>query len=172
VGRARGRAGGQQEAAPRPLCGGLFFVSGEIPRVTPHERGLPNRGLPNQVARSGEDEPWEPNAPVTDDRFLAVRLRDKGVVVFTACSLAGVVSVLAHARELFPGARLHAVVGGLHLSGENEAAIPETVRDLGRFGLDLIIPAHCTGWRGVNALERAFGDAVVVPAAVGKTFAL
>jgi 7,8-dihydropterin-6-yl-methyl-4-(beta-D-ribofuranosyl)aminobenzene 5'-phosphate synthase len=46
------------------------------------------------------------------------------------------------------------------------------VRDLGGFGLELIIPAHCTGWRAVNALERAYGEPVVVPAAVGKLFTL
>jgi 7,8-dihydropterin-6-yl-methyl-4-(beta-D-ribofuranosyl)aminobenzene 5'-phosphate synthase len=46
------------------------------------------------------------------------------------------------------------------------------VRDLDQFGLDLLIPAHCTGWRAVNALERAFGEKVVVPSAVGKRFSL
>jgi len=61
---------------------------------------------------------------------------------------------------------------GFHLSGPTEAIIPQTVTGLGGFGLDLIIPAHCTGWRAVNALERAFGETVVVPAAVGKTFSL
>jgi 7,8-dihydropterin-6-yl-methyl-4-(beta-D-ribofuranosyl)aminobenzene 5'-phosphate synthase len=58
------------------------------------------------------------------------------------------------------------------LSGPPEAIIPETVRDLGTFGLDLMVPAHCTGWRTVNALERAYGEAVVVPSAVGKRFSL
>jgi 7,8-dihydropterin-6-yl-methyl-4-(beta-D-ribofuranosyl)aminobenzene 5'-phosphate synthase len=154
-------------AGPQALLGGAFLLGGEIPRVTAYERGLPN-----QVARAGEGEPWEPDPLVTDERFLAVNVRGKGVVVFTACSHAGVVNVLTHARGLFPGERLHAVIGGLHLSGENEALIPETVRDLGGLGLDLVVPAHCTGWRAVNALERAFGDGVLVPAAVGKGFAL
>ena len=75
------------------------------------------------------------------------------------------------ARDAFPGVPLHAAMGGFHLSGENEAIIPETVRDLGAFDLPLLIPAHCTGWRAVNALERAFGDRVA-PAAVGKLFTL
>jgi len=35
----------------------------------------------------------------------------------------------------------------------------------------LVIPAHCTGWRAVNALEREMGPKVV-PAAVGKLFTL
>ena len=57
-----------------------------------------------------------------------------------------------------------------HLSGVTEPNIPRTVADLADFCLDLIIPAHCTGWRAVNGLERAFGDKVVVPSAVGKVF--
>jgi hypothetical protein len=44
--------------------------------------------------------------------------------------------------------------------GPTEVIIPETVRDLGTFGLDFMIPAHCTGWRGLNALERAYGEKV------------
>jgi len=153
-------------AEPQSLCDGLFHVSGEIPRVTPYERGLPG-----QVARDDEDAPWEPDEALTDERFLAVKLEGKGVIVFSACSHAGVVNVLHAARAEFPGETLFAVMGGFHLSGENEKIIPETVAEMGGFDLPLIIPAHCTGWRAVNALERAYGERVV-PAAVGKLFTL
>ena len=64
---------------------------------------------------------------------------------------------------------LHAVIGGFHLSGGNERVIPDTVDALKAFDLDVIAPAHCTGWRAVGALAGAFGSAVV-PAAVGKTY--
>lgn len=154
-------------AEPLAVLEGLFQISGEIPRATDYERGLPG-----QVARANDATPWAPDELLMDERFLAVRLKDKGLVVFSACSHAGVVNVLHEARRLFPGEKLHAVMGGFHLSGENEAIIPQTVRDLGGFGLDLIIPAHCTGWRAVNALERAYGEPMVVPAAVGKLFTL
>ena len=154
-------------AEPLSVLDGLFQISGEIPRVTDYERGLPG-----QVARADDTAAWVADELLMDERFLAVRLKGKGLVIFSACSHAGVVNVLHEARRLFPGERLHAVMGGFHLSGENEAIIPQTVRDLGGFGLELIIPAHCTGWRAVNALERAYGEPVVVPAAVGKLFTL
>jgi 7,8-dihydropterin-6-yl-methyl-4-(beta-D-ribofuranosyl)aminobenzene 5'-phosphate synthase len=144
-----------------------FFVSGEIPRITPYEKGLAG-----QVCRASDNAPWEPDPLLMDERFLAVHVRDKGLVVFSACSHAGIVNVLHHARALFPEVKLHAVMGGFHLAGPTEAIIPETVRDLGTFGLELIIPAHCTGWRALNALERAYGEKVVVPSAVGKRFGL
>jgi 7,8-dihydropterin-6-yl-methyl-4-(beta-D-ribofuranosyl)aminobenzene 5'-phosphate synthase len=38
------------------------------------------------------------------------------------------------------------------------------------FGLQRIVPAHCTGWRAVGALVRAFGEEVIVPSAVGRQF--
>lgn len=148
--------------APLTALDDRFFVSGEIPRVTAYERGLSG-----QVRRPVEQAPWEPDPLVADERFLAVHVRGKGLVVFSACSHAGIINVLHHARSCFPEVKLHAVMGGLHLAGPNEALIVDTVRDLAIFGLDLIVPAHCTGWRGLNALVRAFGEAVVVPAAVG-----
>jgi 7,8-dihydropterin-6-yl-methyl-4-(beta-D-ribofuranosyl)aminobenzene 5'-phosphate synthase len=46
------------------------------------------------------------------------------------------------------------------------------VRDAAEFGLKLIAPGHCTGWRAVNALVRTFGEDVVVPSAVGKIIAI
>ncbi len=144
----------------------LFFVSGEIPRVTAYEKGLPG-----QVRRM-PDGSWVPDPLLTDERFLAVNVRGKGLVVFSACSHAGIVNVLLHARESFPGVRLHAAMGGFHLAGPTEAAIPETVRDLAQFGLDHLIPAHCTGWRAQRALLDAFGEEVVLPCAVGKVFML
>ena len=53
-----------------------------------------------------------------DERFLAVNVKDKGImVVFTACSHAGVVNVLRHAAEVFEGIPLYAVMGGFHLAG-------------------------------------------------------
>ena len=145
----------------------MFYVSGEIPRITTYEKGLTG-----QVSRVADDAPWEPDTLMMNERFLAVQVRDRGLVVFSACSHAGIVNVLHHARDCFPSVKLHAAMGGFHLAGPTEAIIPETVRDLRGFGLDLIIPAHCTGWRAVRALTDAFGEAIVVPAAVGKLFSL
>ncbi len=153
--------------AARTCLDDMFFISGEIPRVTGYEKGLVG-----QVCRPAADAPWEPDPLLMDERFLAVHVRDKGLVVFSACSHAGIVNVMHHARATFPDVKPHAVMGGFHLAGPTEAIIPETIRDLGTFGLDLIIPAHCTGWRALNALERAYGESVVLPSAVGKRFSL
>lgn len=149
----------------RLLLDGLFYLSGEIPRVTPYERGMPS-----QVKRMA-DGSWEPDPWLFDERYVAVHVKDKGAVVFTACSHAGVVNVLTDARNVFGDIPLHAVMGGFHLSGvEVEGIIPETIRDMQGFGLKRIVPAHCTGWRAVNALAGAFGSSLIVPSAVGRQF--
>ena len=142
----------------------LFYVSGEIPRVTAFETGMPG-----QYRRTEDGLDWEPDPLLMDERFVAVNVKDKGVFVFTACSHAGVINVLAHSRASFAGTPLFGVMGGLHLSGDNEPIIPETVDAMRAFDLKTIATAHCTGWRAVSALAGAFGDAVA-PSAVGKTY--
>lgn len=142
-----------------------FYVSGEIPRVTAYERGVPDH------LSQGERGAWEPDPLIMDERFLAVHVEGKGLVVLTGCSHAGVVNVLTHARALFPDVPLLAVMGGLHLSGAGpEKIIGDTVKDLAAFRLRRIVPCHCTGWRAVLALAGAFGETGIAPAAVGKSF--
>ncbi|MEZ5855833.1 MAG: MBL fold metallo-hydrolase [Hyphomicrobiaceae bacterium] len=152
------------EEAAYPLDG-FFYVSGEIERVTPYEVGLPG-----QHRRSDDGTGWVPDEVLEDERFLAVHVKGKGLVVFSACSHAGIINVLTHARKEFPGVPLYAAMGGLHLSGTNERIIPETVRDLAQFELTTIAAGHCTGWRAMAAMLNAFGDERLVPLAVGKRF--
>lgn len=150
----------------RSLENGTFYLSGEIPRVTAYEKGLPAQ------VKQEADGSWTADPLVLDERFLAVHLEGAGIVVFSSCSHAGIVNVLTHARELFAPTPLYAVFGGLHLSGAaNETWINETVRDLTCFELKRIVPGHCTGWRALHHLIEAFGD-VVVPGAVGQTHRL
>jgi 7,8-dihydropterin-6-yl-methyl-4-(beta-D-ribofuranosyl)aminobenzene 5'-phosphate synthase len=76
------------------------------------------------------------------------------------------------ARSLQLSIDTPAVAGGFHLAGGNEKIIAESVKDIGDFGLAMIAPGHCTGWRALNALATAYGDSVVAPLAVGKLFAV
>jgi len=58
--------------------------------------------------------------------------------------------------------RLHAFVGGCHLSGAiMEPVIQRTVEEIGALRLDHLIPGHCTGWRATHQLARLFPDAFV-----------
>lgn len=147
---------------PQALLGGSFYVSGEIPRESGFERGYPG-----QVRRTADG--WEPDELLMDERWLAVNVAGKGLVVLSACSHAGIVNVCRHVRATFPGLAIHAVMGGLHLSGPNEAVIPQTVEGLREFDITTIAAGHCTGWRAMTALANAFPNALA-PTAVGKQF--
>lgn len=143
---------------------GLFWISGEIPRVTDFEPGLKW-----QIRRVARDT-WEPDEALIDERALYVDVKGLGLVVLSACSHAGVINVLRQARARFPDRKLHCVMGGFHLSGNNEAIIPQTVAELKVLAPRYIAAGHCTGWRALGALNNAFGDGVVTPLAVGKGF--
>jgi 7,8-dihydropterin-6-yl-methyl-4-(beta-D-ribofuranosyl)aminobenzene 5'-phosphate synthase len=151
---------------PQFVIDGMAYVSGEIPRVTSYERGLKG-----QHRRTLDGAGWELDELIMDERFVAVNVAGKGIVLFTACSHAGVINVLEHARTCFGNVPFLGVVGGLHLSGSNESIIPQTVEGLREFGLAVIAAGHCTGWRAMTALANAFGDGALVPLAVGKRFA-
>tara|TARA_R110000787_G_scaffold286423_1_gene404808 strand:- start:6381 stop:7400 length:1020 start_codon:yes stop_codon:yes gene_type:complete len=151
------------ESNARLILDDRFFISGEIPRVTPYEKGLPGH------VKQAENGEWSPDPWVIDERFMAVNVKDKGIVVFTACSHAGVINVLKHARELFDPIPLYGVMGGFHLSGAAcEVIIPETIEDLKQFDLKSIVAGHCTGWRATHQLLNTFGEEIVIPSAVGR----
>jgi 7,8-dihydropterin-6-yl-methyl-4-(beta-D-ribofuranosyl)aminobenzene 5'-phosphate synthase len=149
---------------PQSVADGAFYLSGEIPRVTSYEVGVPNH-----LTRSADGTSWEPDPLIMDERFVSVHVKDKGQFVLSACSHAGLINVLTHARSVFPAVPLYGAMGGLHLSGINEKVIPQTVADLKKFGLKLLAPGHCTGWRAVSQMAREFGDELV-PSAVGKKY--
>ena len=142
----------------------MFYVSGEIPRVTAFEAGLPG-----QVRRAANGQDWESDELVKDERYLAVHVRDKGLVVLSACSHAGIVNVLTDAQGTLR-APVHTMLGGLHLAGTNERIIPDTVEGLRAFDLKCIAAGHCTGWLALSQLNVAFGNKVVAPMAVGKRY--
>jgi 7,8-dihydropterin-6-yl-methyl-4-(beta-D-ribofuranosyl)aminobenzene 5'-phosphate synthase len=149
--------------APRLALDDTVYISGEIPRVTDYEKGLPS-----QVRLDSQGD-WVPDPLQLDERYLAVNVKDRGVIVFSSCSHAGIVNVLTDAEDVFDPFPIYGVMGGLHLSGPDyEPMIPRTVKDIARFQLKRIVVGHCTGWRGFQALVNAYGDAAMLEA-VGDT---
>ncbi len=126
-----------------------FYYSGEIPRVTSFEKGRVDH-----LSRSSPDAPWKPDPLLMDERMLVVHVRDLGLIVFSACSHAGIVNVCTHTRNLFPDIPIYCVMGGLHLGGVMERIIPDTVEGLRPFRIHHIITGHCTGWRAARAGRR------------------
>jgi 7,8-dihydropterin-6-yl-methyl-4-(beta-D-ribofuranosyl)aminobenzene 5'-phosphate synthase len=148
-------------AEAEEILDGLFYLSGEIPRRS-FERGFKTH------FKRAADGHWEADPWIMDERFMATHVKGKGIAIFTGCSHAGVVNICRHAQEVFHDVPLYALVGGLHLVYPNDDIISETIAELRKFGLRVIIPGHCTGWRAVHALISTFGEEIVDPLAVGS----
>lgn len=154
-----------EAARPSLVIDGGVLVSGEVPRTIGFETGMPT----HWAERSGV---WETDPQILDDQCVIVRLRDRGLVVLTGCSHAGIVNTVHQAVALTGIERVHAIAGGFHLSGAHyEPRIPETVASLAAFAPDLLVPGHCTGFAAQRALAEAMPDAFV-PSGVGTTIRL
>jgi 7,8-dihydropterin-6-yl-methyl-4-(beta-D-ribofuranosyl)aminobenzene 5'-phosphate synthase len=96
-------------------------------------------------------------------------VRNRGLVIISGCSHAGVINVLVYAQRLSGEARIAGLLGGLHRTGGLfEARIQPTVEALQAARVGRILPAHCSGWRAVHAIARAMPEAFV-QSAVGTT---
>jgi 7,8-dihydropterin-6-yl-methyl-4-(beta-D-ribofuranosyl)aminobenzene 5'-phosphate synthase len=151
---------------PSLLVDRSVLITGEIDRTTEFERGMP----PTHQAWDGEQ--WRHDPLVLDDQALVVHVRGKGLVVLTGCGHGGAVNIVRHAIRLTGVSRLHALLGGLHLSGPAfEPIIAPTTSALTELAPDLLAPGHCTGWRAQHALAAALPDAWVQGSA-GTTYRL
>ncbi len=150
-------------AAPALLLDGAAAITGEVPRATEFERGMP-------AHFAWRDGRWEADPLVRDDQGLVVNVRGEGLLVLTGCGHAGVVNIVRHAQALTGVERVLAVVGGFHLpSPAFDHAIGPTVAELAGLAPARVIPAHCTGWRAQQLLAQALPDAFVPPS-VGSTY--
>jgi 7,8-dihydropterin-6-yl-methyl-4-(beta-D-ribofuranosyl)aminobenzene 5'-phosphate synthase len=151
---------------PSLLADGCVLITGEVDRTTEFERGMP----PAHQAWTGST--WQHDPLVIDDQALVVHLRGRGLVVLTGCGHAGAVNIVRHAQRLTAVPTLHALLGGLHLSGPAfEPIIDRTVTALTAMTPALVVPGHCTGWRAQHALAAAMPEAWVVSSS-GSSFRL
>jgi 7,8-dihydropterin-6-yl-methyl-4-(beta-D-ribofuranosyl)aminobenzene 5'-phosphate synthase len=141
------------------------LVTGEVDRTTPFEKGFP-------IHEARRDGGWAPDPLILDDQALVANVARRGLVVITGCGHAGIVNVCDYAMRLTGSERLHAVIGGFHLGGPLfEPIIGDTVDALARLAPDVLVPAHCTGWKATHALAHRFPEAFI-PSSVGTTFHL
>ena len=154
-----------EDQQPSFLFERSVLITGEVPRTTGYEPGFP----PQQAwLHHG----WQPDPLVLDDQALIVNVRGKGLVVLTGCGHAGVVNIARYAQRLTGDQPLHALLGGFHLNGPLfEPLIPRVLDDLAALHPNVLVPAHCTGWRAQHAMSARFGPGFI-PNTVGTTFHL
>jgi 7,8-dihydropterin-6-yl-methyl-4-(beta-D-ribofuranosyl)aminobenzene 5'-phosphate synthase len=153
------------ERGPTFLFEGRALLTGQVARTTDFEQGF-------RIHQAERDGAWQPDPWIYDDQALAIHVRDKGLVVVTGCGHAGVINILRDVQAKTGVAEIHAVVGGLHLTGALfEPIIPRTVAELAAIAPRVVVPTHCTGWRAVHQIGQALPEAYVFPS-VGTTVLL
>jgi 7,8-dihydropterin-6-yl-methyl-4-(beta-D-ribofuranosyl)aminobenzene 5'-phosphate synthase len=144
-----------EKSSPSLLAEGTILVTGEVERATEFEKGLPNASL----ERDGKIEP----DPIRDDQALAINLKGKGLVVISGCAHSGIINTVFYAKKITGIDRIHAVLGGFHLSGPSfEPIIEETIREFKRVKPEVIIPMHCTGWEAIKRFSEEFPASFVL----------
>jgi 7,8-dihydropterin-6-yl-methyl-4-(beta-D-ribofuranosyl)aminobenzene 5'-phosphate synthase len=140
---------------PHLLAGDTILVTGEIPRKTDFEKGFSQH-------RVFVDGKWQPDPHIWDDRAIAINIKQKGLVVISGCAHSGIVNTVLYAKQITTTNDVFAIMGGFHLAGkEFEPRIVPTVKELRLLNPQLILPSHCTGWRGTYAIAQAMPDAFI-----------
>ena len=134
---------------PFPFLPGLV-TTGEVPRKTDFEEV----GIALFTLVEGRME----QDGMKDDISLVAQVKDKGLVIVTGCSHAGIVNIVRHSVEMTGEKRIAAILGGFHLLAASEQRIGRTVEALSRFDIGLISAGHCTGFRAQTALYQAFKE--------------
>ncbi|HNT57579.1 MAG TPA: MBL fold metallo-hydrolase [Syntrophales bacterium] len=140
---------------PRLLLDGTVLYLGEIERMSDFERGMPNA-----FRREEGGETWD---PIEDDTAVALHLRGKGLVVLSGCSHSGIVNTVTYARKITGIEKVHAVMGGFHLSGPAfESIVPRTTEELKKMNPAYVIPCHCTGRKPIHYMEKEMPEAFIM----------
>jgi len=144
-----------ESKTPTPILDETILVTGEVERTTEFEKGMPSA----LIERDGNLEP----DPIKDDQALVMHLKDKGLVVVSGCSHAGIVNTVRYAKKLTGVAKVHAILGGFHLSGAFfEKIVDKTIDELKALSPVVVVPMHCTGRKAMEQFSREFPSSFVL----------
>jgi 7,8-dihydropterin-6-yl-methyl-4-(beta-D-ribofuranosyl)aminobenzene 5'-phosphate synthase len=144
-----------ESKTPVCLADDMVMVTGEVERTTPFEKGMPN-ALMEQNGELVHD-------PIMDDQSIAMKLKGKGLVVVSGCAHAGIINTLMFAQKTTGEQKVHAVLGGFHLSGPFfEKFHDPTVDAFKKIDPDVLMPMHCTGWKAIQRFQKEFPESFVL----------
>jgi 7,8-dihydropterin-6-yl-methyl-4-(beta-D-ribofuranosyl)aminobenzene 5'-phosphate synthase len=138
---------------PTPIVSGAY-LTGRIQRVTDYEKVDPGRWV-----KRGDDRVPE---TFVGEQSVVLNAKGKGLVVFTGCAHLGVVNTVKHAQKITGIAKVHAILGGFHLTGAKEEVIRRTVADIKEMAPDYVVPMHCTGFEAVAFFAKEIPDQFIL----------
>lgn len=140
---------------PYPMLDSTILFLGEIPHATDFEKGW---SLPH--CQKDDKEVWD---AIEDDTSIVMNLKDKGLVIVSGCAHSGIINTVLYAKTLTGIDKIHAVMGGFHLSGPFfEPIIDRTTQELQNLHPAFVIPTHCTGRKAIMAMEKQMPDQFIL----------
>ena len=125
------------------------FSTGEVENTTDFEtHGIGAYNLVNGILE--EDH-------MIDDLSIIVNVKNKGLVIISGCSHAGIINIIKHARKITSVEKIAAVIGGFHLIEATDECIEKTVAALDEMDIDLVVPGHCTGLKASAEIAKRLG---------------
>ena len=89
-------------------------------------------------------------------------VKDRGLVVISSCGHAGLINSIRQAQAASGVQKVHAAIGGFHLSPAPEPYIAQTIRALKELDVDHVIPMHCSGASFIRAMQRDLPDRFIM----------
>lgn len=143
----------------RSIAPGLF-VTGQVPRLTPFEKGEPH-----QVLREAQGLVQD---PLQDDLSVIIPT-ENGLFVILGCAHAGIINTLNFAMKRMNEDRIHTVFGGTHLGPVGEEQREASLEALKTMKIAHLGVSHCTEMKAAVRLAREWGDRFVF-CSVGTVF--
>lgn len=149
---------------PLLVCRDSILVTGEVPRITPFEHGIPGALIKNNDAF--EQDTFK------DDQALIINLGKKGLVIISGCAHSGIINSVSYAEKLTGKTKICAVIGGFHLGGSAmQPSIEPTIKEMKKLGVQVISPMHCTGFKAISRFAEEMPDAFIL-SSVGSRIVL
>jgi 7,8-dihydropterin-6-yl-methyl-4-(beta-D-ribofuranosyl)aminobenzene 5'-phosphate synthase len=145
----------QSEEGPQPMAP-FLLTSGAVARTTKFEEiiGLSDR----KVEKEGVMEP----EAFLDDGALVLKIKGKGLVIVTGCAHSGIINTILHCQKLGGNEKIHALIGGFHLSQASPKRITKIIQVLKEKKIRYLVPLHCTGFEAMAAIRQAFPKKFIV----------
>ncbi len=132
----------QLSKAPLQLDEETWFL-GEIPKITDFEAKTTSF-----VDELGLDD------FIPDDSGMVFKT-SKGLVLITGCAHSGVCNMILHAQNITGEKKIHAVIGGFHLTTADEQTL-KTIEFLKELKVEKVIPSHCTAFPALAEFHKHF----------------
>jgi 7,8-dihydropterin-6-yl-methyl-4-(beta-D-ribofuranosyl)aminobenzene 5'-phosphate synthase len=116
-----------------------------------------------QIARTNEFEAKRPIGKILgtgleddyliDDSAIAYKSQ-RGLVIITGCSHAGICNIIEHAKKFCEEERIIDIIGGFHLLNPSDEQLQGTLEYLKKLKPDNVHACHCTDLRSKIALSK------------------